>query len=55
MVSRFAWFDWRLDVQDDGAIYLHQFKPSYPVLQVGRVTPEGIVATEPDCRKWGSR
>ena len=55
MVSRLVSFEWRLDVQDDGAIYLHQFKPPRPVLQIGRVTPEGILATEPDCRKWVAR
>jgi len=55
MVSKLVSFDWRLDVHDDGAIYLHPFNPSRPAVRIGRVTPEGILATEPDCRKWVSR
>jgi len=54
MVSRIASFEWRLDIQDEGAIQLQQSKPPYAVLQLGRVTREAIVATEPDCRKWFS-
>lgn len=55
MVSSIASLEWRFDIKDDGAIYLRQFKPSLPVVQVGRVTSEGIVASGPDCRKWLSR
>ena len=50
-VSRLAWFEWRLEVRDEGAIYLHHSKAPQPVL-LGRVTREAISATEPDCRKW---
>ena len=52
VVSSLAWFEWSLEVQDEGAIYLHQKSPPYAVRQLGRVTPEAILATEPDCRKW---
>jgi len=55
LVSQFASFEWRFDVEDEGAIYLRQLKPPYAVLQLGSVTREAIVATEPDCRKWFSR
>jgi hypothetical protein len=55
MVSRLVSFDWRLDVHDDGAIYLHRFNPSSAVLQLGRMTADGILANEADCRKWFPR
>jgi len=55
VVSRPASYEWRLDVEDEGAIYLKQSKPPYAVLPLGRVTRETILATEPDCKKWFSR
>jgi hypothetical protein len=55
IVSRLASLEWRLDVEDEGAIYLRQSKPPNASLQLGRVTREAIVATEPDCGKWFSR
>lgn len=55
VVSKPASLEWRLDVEDEGAIYLKQSKPPSAVLPLGRVTREAIVATEPDCRKWFSR
>jgi len=55
VVSKPASYEWRLDVEDEGAIYLKQSKPPYAVLPLGRVTRETILATEPDCKKWFSR
>lgn len=55
VVSQPASLEWRLDVEDEGAIYLKQSKPPGAVLPLGRVTSEAIVATEPDCGKWFSR
>jgi len=55
IVSQLASFDWRLDVPDEGAIYLRQSKPPNAVLQLGRVTREAILPSEPDCTKWFSR
>jgi hypothetical protein len=55
VVSKPASLEWRLDVEDEGAIYLKQSKPPGAVLPLGRVTREAMVATEPDCRKWFSR
>lgn len=55
IVSRPASVEWRLDVEDEGAIYLRQSKLPNASLQLGRVTRGAIVATEPDCRKWFSR
>lgn len=55
LVSQFASFEWGLDVQDEGAIHLRQLKPPYAALQLGSVTRDAILATEPDCSKWFSR
>lgn len=55
IVSQLASFEWRLDAEDEGAIWLRQSKPPYASLQIGRVTREAIDATEPDCRRWFSR
>ena len=54
IVSQPASLEWRLDVEDEGAISLKQSKPPGAVLPLGRVTRGAMVATEPDCRKWFS-
>jgi hypothetical protein len=55
IVSKPASYEWRLDVADEGAIYLKQSKPPNAVLQLGRATGEAMLPIEPDCRKWFSR
>jgi hypothetical protein len=55
IVSQLASFEWRLDVEDEGAITLRQSKPPNAALQIGRATHEALLATEPDCHKWFSR
>lgn len=55
IVSRLASFEWRLDAEDEGPIYLKQSKPPDASLLLGRVTREAIVPAEPDCGKWFSR
>ena len=54
LVSSIAWSEWRFEIEDEGAVQLQQLKPPFAVLQLGRVTAEGIQATEPDCRRWFS-
>ena len=55
IVSQLAAFEWRLEVEDEGAITLRQSKPPNAALQLGRVTHEAMLASEPDCHKWFSR
>ncbi|MNC91867.1 hypothetical protein D3C83_81980 [compost metagenome] len=54
-MSQLASFEWRLEVEDEGAITLRQAKPPNAALQIGRATREALLATEPDCHKWFSR
>lgn len=55
IVSPYASYEWRLDVEDEGIVKLMQSKPPNAVLPLGRATREAIVANEPDCDKWFSR
>jgi len=52
LVTPLASLEWRLEIEDGGAVYLKQTQPPYAIQQVGRVTGEGIQVVGPDCTKW---
>lgn len=52
-VSASASFEWGLDLHDDGPVYLRRSKPP-GVVQLGRVTRQGVLEIDADCGKWFS-